>query len=67
MKIEPHSVWGYVGPGPGKDMRHRVVMVQEDIVTTWSEFDKNPSNGGFAWNGTSEQFLKEFKPYQFSK
>lgn len=71
MKIEKDSVWLYVGPAPGKNMPHKVVMRCKNIesnnieITTWSiDTSKDPNEGGYSWNGTEANFLKNFTPAQ---
>jgi hypothetical protein len=34
----------------------------ETTVTTWSSFDKDPTNGGYSWHGQVEEFFKLFNP-----
>jgi hypothetical protein len=70
MNISENSVWLYTGPAPGKNMPHKVVMRCKNAesntieITTWSVFDKDPNNGGYSWNGTEADFLKNFQPAQ---
>lgn len=51
-------------------MPHKVVMRCKNAesntieITTWSVFDKDPNNGGYSWNGTEADFLKNFQPAQ---
>jgi len=58
------SIWLYTGPPPGRGMPHMVIDVDgaETTVTTWSSFDKDPTNGGYSWHGQVEEFFKLFNP-----
>lgn len=61
---ENRSIWLYTGKGPGRGMPHMVIGIdpKENEITTWSSFDKDPTNGGYSWLGTSEDFRKNFNP-----
>lgn len=67
MKIPKNrSIWLYVGKPPGRNMPHMVIDAdpKEETVTTWSSFDKDPTNGGYSWHGKITDFFKQFEPAQ---
>jgi len=47
-------------------MPHMVIDAdpKEETVTTWSSFDKDPTNGGYSWHGKISDFFKQFEPAQ---
>ena len=60
--ITKNSWWLYVWPVGGKRLKHVVVEVEPGNVTTWSEPDREPENGGYSWRGSSDDFIQQFKP-----
>jgi hypothetical protein len=61
-RIQLKTWWVYVGPGDGRGLRHLVTGVDGGNVVTWSEPSKNPEIGGWAWLGSADDFLQQFKP-----
>jgi len=62
MEIEEGTEWLYVGPQPGTNEVHRVIMRAPDEIITWTPSFKDLKNPGHSWLGTEKQFLKNFKP-----
>lgn len=60
--ITKNSLWLYAGPGDGKGLKHMVLGVEHGNVTTWSEPDRDPENGGYSWRGSADDFIQQFKP-----
>lgn len=61
--IEVGKFCVYIGPGPGRMVRHRVLESTKDGVVTWSQFKINDlETDGFSWMGDRVTFCKHFRP-----
>ena len=60
QKITWADWWIYIGPGCGKQSRHRAVLHNDETVSTWSDPNALGSQG-WAWHGTKEEFFKQFR------
>lgn len=60
-QIKTGTVWVYLGPGHGKNVRHIVTSVIDGVVTTWGDPSTKPEEGGNCWLGTTNDFLRHFR------
>ncbi len=60
-QIKVGTVWVYLGPGDGKNLRHTIISTKNNEITTWSEPSKNPDEGGQTWLGNVNDFRRHFR------
>jgi len=63
QRIQPGMICVYVGPEPGRMMRHRVIESVAEHVITWSQYPLGEvTTNGYSWMGDRETFCRHFKP-----
>lgn len=61
--IEVGKFCVYIGPQPGRMLRHRVIESNYEGVISWSQFKLDDlETDGFSWMGDRESFCKHFRP-----
>ena len=60
-EIKTRTVWVYLGPGDGRNVKHTVTSVGNNEVTTWSEPSRNQEEGGQSWLGNINDFRRHFR------
>jgi hypothetical protein len=61
--IELGKICVYIGPNPGRLLKHRVIESCKERVITWSLHPSGEISGdGYSWMGDRESFCKHFRP-----
>jgi hypothetical protein len=59
--IERGTWWIFRGFGDGQGMRHMIVAVSRQEITTWSEpAGDGDEVGGYSWRGSVAAFCDQF-------
>ena len=58
--LQLYTWWIYIGLGHGKGLPHKIILLEDGEVVTWSEPHIGEAEG-YSWCGPVDEFRKAFR------